>query len=192
MELCPRIKNILKGSEEWFTRDKSRSVTCSSETIPESPGVGSALDEVTERMVSNVQPTTARVVQRRIQLHEGWMRKLMNVEDSAPWQEALLHERFSRLTAVLHAREEVQRASSRDSEELSRRCECRSLAQTDQKYELSGGFRNDVILRSLRKRRSGERDEQDLTCAIQHARSEETVIECRAKYSSPTMVRVRT
>ena len=31
MELCLRIENILKGSRKWFTRDKSRSVTCSSE-----------------------------------------------------------------------------------------------------------------------------------------------------------------
>ena len=58
-------------------------------------GVGGALDEVKERMVSNVEPPTARVEQRRIQLHEGWTRKLMNAEHSEPWQEASLHERFS-------------------------------------------------------------------------------------------------
>ena len=78
---------------------------------------------------------------------------------------ALLHERFStseEVTAVLHAREDVQRASSGDSEELSRRCECRSVAQTGQKYELGVGIRYDVILGSLLKRRSGEHDEAGL------------------------------
>ena len=71
-----------------------------------------------------------------------------------------------RVTAVLHAREDVQRASSGDSEELSRRCECRSVAQTGQKYEPGVGIRYDVILRSLLKRRSGEHDERDLGCEI--------------------------
>ena len=60
-----------------------------------STGVGSVLNEVEERMVSNVEPPIARVEQRRIQLHEGWKGKLMNAEHSEPWQEALLHERFS-------------------------------------------------------------------------------------------------
>ena len=60
-----------------------------------STGVGSALDEVKERMVSNVEPPTARVEQRWIQQHEGWKGKLMNAEQSEPWREALLHERFS-------------------------------------------------------------------------------------------------
>ena len=71
-----------------------------------------------------------------------------------------------RVTAVLHAREDVQRASSGDSEELSRRCECRSVAQTGQKYEPDVVIRYDVILRSLLKRRSGEHDERDLGCEI--------------------------
>ena len=71
-----------------------------------------------------------------------------------------------RVTAVLHAREDVQRASSGGSEELSRRCEYRSVAQTGQKYEPGVAIRYDVILRSLRKTRSGEHDEQDPTCEI--------------------------
>ena len=71
-----------------------------------------------------------------------------------------------RVTAVLHAREDVQRASCGDSEELSRRCHCRSVARTCPKYELGVGIRFDVILGSLLKRRSGERDEQDLACEI--------------------------
>ena len=70
------------------------------------------------------------------------------------------------VTAVLHAREVVQRASSGDSEELSRRCECRSVAQTGQQFEPGVGIRYDMILRSPWKRRSGERDEQDLSCEI--------------------------
>ena len=48
-----------------------------------------------ERMVSNVEPPTARVEQRRLQLHEGWKGKLMNAEESEPWQETLVHEPFS-------------------------------------------------------------------------------------------------
>ena len=71
-----------------------------------------------------------------------------------------------RVTAVIHAREDVQRASSGDSEELSRRCECRSVAQTGQQYEPGVGIRYDVILGSLRKRRYGERDELDLACEV--------------------------
>ena len=71
-----------------------------------------------------------------------------------------------RVTAVLHAREDVQGASSGDSEELSRRCEYRSVAQTGQKYEPGVAIRYDVILRSLRKRRSGEHDEQDPACEM--------------------------
>ena len=98
MELCLRIDNILKGSREWFTRDKSRSVTCSGEVVKRSlcrPVWEVRLDEVKERMVSNVEPPTAPVEHRRIQLHEGWQRKLMNAEHSQLWQETLLHERFS-------------------------------------------------------------------------------------------------
>ena len=112
-------------------------------------GVGSALDEVKERMVSNVEPPTARVEQRRMQPHEGWKRKLMNAEHSEPWQETLLHERFrplKRVTAVSHAREDVQRASFGDSEELSRRCGCRKVAQTGWTYEPGVGIRYDVML----------------------------------------------
>ena len=71
-----------------------------------------------------------------------------------------------RVTAVLRAREDVQRASSVDSEELSRRCEGRSVAHTGQKYEPGVGIRYDVILGSLLKRRSGEHDERDLACEI--------------------------
>ena len=33
--------------------------------------------------------------QRRIQHHKGWKGKLVNAEHSEPWQETLLHERFS-------------------------------------------------------------------------------------------------
>ena len=58
-----------------------------------STGVGCALDEVKERMVSNVDTPTARVEQRRMQLHEGWKRKLMSAEHLEPPAEALLHER---------------------------------------------------------------------------------------------------
>ena len=71
-----------------------------------------------------------------------------------------------RVTAVLHAREDVQRASSGDSEELSRRCACRSVAQTGQKYEPDIGTRCDVILRSVLTRLSFEHDERDLACEI--------------------------
>ena len=53
-----------------------------------STGVGSALDEVKKRMVSDVEQPTTRVEQRRIQLHEGWKGKLMNAEHSEPRQEA--------------------------------------------------------------------------------------------------------
>ena len=51
----------------------------------------------------------------RIQLHEGWKGKLMNAEHSEPGKK---HSYMSdsvpvkRVTAVLHAREDVQRASS--------------------------------------------------------------------------------
>ena len=92
MELCLRIENTLKVSRKWFTRDKSKSVTCSSEVVKRSPmstGVGSALDEVKERMVHSVEPPTARVEERRIQLCEGWRRRLMNAELSELRQEAL-------------------------------------------------------------------------------------------------------
>ena len=98
MELCLRIENILKGSREWFTLDNSRSGTCSSEVVKRS--LIRLVWEVRwmkskERVVSNGEPPTARVEQRRMQLHEGWKRKQMNAELSEPWQEALLHERLS-------------------------------------------------------------------------------------------------
>ena len=75
-------------------------------------------------------------------------------------------EPVKRVTAVLRAREDVQRTRSGDSEELSRRCECRSVSQTGRKYEPGVGIRYDVILGSLLKRRSGEHDERDLACEI--------------------------
>ena len=120
----------------------------SREMIPTSICAGSALDEVKERVVSIEEPLTARVEQCRMQLHEDWRRKLMNAEPLELWQDACVALSdavpVKRVTAVLHAREDGQRASSGDSEELSRRCECRKVAQTGQKYEPGVGFRHDV------------------------------------------------
>ena len=141
----------------------------SRETIPMSIGVGSALDEVKSAWYPMWNRRQLGVEQRRIQPHDGWKENLVNAEHS---QLGKKHYYMSdsvpvkRVTAVLHAREDVQRASSGDSEELSRRCECRSVAQTGQKYEPGVGIRYDVILRSLLKRRSGEHDERDLGCEI--------------------------
>ena len=69
-----------------------------------------------------------------------------------------------RVTAVLHAREDVQRASSGDGEDFSR--VNAEVWRKQAKNEPVVGIRYDVILRSLRIRRSGERDEQDLACEI--------------------------
>ena len=63
-------------------------------------------------------------------------KKHFYMSDSAP---------VKRVKAVLHARD-VQRASSGDSEELSRGCECRSVAPTGWKYEPGVGIRYDVML----------------------------------------------
>ena len=43
-----------------------------------------------KRMVSNVEPPNSRVEQRRMQLHEGWKRKLVNAGHLEPWQEACI------------------------------------------------------------------------------------------------------
>ena len=60
------------------------------------------------------------------ELHEGWRRKLTNAEDLELWQDAFIALSDSvpekRVTAVLHARADIQRASFGHDEELSRRC----------------------------------------------------------------------
>ena len=169
MELCLRNENILKGSSKWFTRDKSRSVTWSSEVVKRTQC--RLVWEVRwmkskSAMVSNGnrRPLGASSVGAARRLEEkadkgrtfGTLaRRNYYMGDSVP---------VKRVTVALHAREDVQRASSGDSEELSRRCECRSVAQTGQMYEPGVGVRYDVLLRSLLKRRSGEHDEQDVAC----------------------------
>ena len=172
MELYLRIENILKGSRKWCTRDKSRSVTCSSEVVKrslcrlvwevrwtksKSASYQCGTADRAGRAASD--PATRRLEGKadecRTNRNPG--KKHYYMSDSVP---------VKGVTAVLHAREDVQHASSGDTEELSRRCECSSVAQTGQKYEPGVGIRYDVILRSLRKRRSGEHDEQDPACEI--------------------------
>ena len=91
----------------------------SRETIPMSIGVGSALDEVKSAWYPMWNRRQLGVEQRRIQLHDGWKENLVNAEHS---QLGKKHYYMSdsvpvkRVTAVLHAREDVQRASSGDSE----------------------------------------------------------------------------
>ena len=171
MELC---ENILKGSIKWFTRDKSRSVTCSSEVrkrsqcplVWEVRWMKSRAHGIQCGTADSSGSSSVRSSYTKAGRKSWWMqntrkpgKKHYYMSDSVP---------VKRVTAVLlHDREDVQRASSGDSEEeLSRRCECRSVAQTGQKYEPDVVIRYDVILRSLLKRRSGEHDERDLGCEI--------------------------
>ena len=121
-----------------------------------STGVGSALDEVKELMVSNVEPPTARVEQRRLQVHEGWKRKLMNAEHLEPRQRHYcMNDKVpvKTVTAVLHACEDVQQASCGDTEEPPGECGCRGVAQTGCKYDPGVGNRYDVMPRPLLNRR---------------------------------------
>ena len=172
MELCLRIENILKGSRKWFTRDKSRSVTCSSEVVKrslcrlvwevrwmKSRAHGIQCGTADSSGSSSVGSCYTKAGRKSWSMQNTRKpgKEHYYMSDSVP---------VKRVTAVLHAREDVQRASSGDSEELSRRCECRSVAHTGQKYEPGVGIRYDVILRSLLKRRSGEHDERDLGCEI--------------------------
>ena len=68
----------------------------------------------------------------------------MNAEHLELWQDAFIALSDSvpgkRVTAVLHARADIQRASFGDDEEPSRRCECSKVAQTGQKYEPGVGI----------------------------------------------------
>ena len=197
MELCLRIENILKGSRKWFTRDKSRSVTCSSE-VGNDPYVdwcGKCAGWSQERMVSNVEPPTARgraasdPATRWLEGKAGECRTL------AAWQEALLHERFS-------ASEE-----GHSSITCSWRCSaCKLWRQWGalQKVWMQKCGANRPEIRTWRWYQIWRDTSISAEKTIwwtwwagpglwdQHARSEEAVIECRAKYSSPTMIQLRT
>ena len=135
------------------------------------------------------------VEQRRIQLHEGWKEKLVNAEHSEAWQEALLHERFS-------ASEE-----GHSSITCSWRCSaCKLWRQWGalQKVWMQKCGANRPEIRTWRWYQIWRDTSISAEKTIwwtwwagpglwdQHARSEEAVIECRAKYSSPTMIQLRT
>ena len=166
----------------------------SRETIPVSIGVGSALDEVKSAWYPMWNRRQLGVEQRRIQLHEGLKEKLVNAEHSEAWQGALLHERFS-------ASEE-----SHSSITCSWRCSaCKLRRQWGalQKVWMQkcGAYRPEIrtwrwyqIWRDTSisaEKTIWWRRWVGLGLWDQHARSEEAVIECRAKYSSPTKIQLR-
>ena len=179
MEQCLRIENILKGSRKWFTRDKSRSGTCSSEVVKRSIC----------RLVWEVRWMKTRSawypVWKRRQLGSSsvgsgytkagreswWMQNTRNprkkhyyMSDSVPWK---------RVAAILHAREDVQRGSSGDSMQKggANRPEVRTLRWYQIRRDASISAEMTILWTWWAG--PGLWD--------QHARSEETVIECRGE-----------
>ena len=148
-----------------------------------------------ERMVSNVEPPTARgraasdPATRWLEGKAGECRTL------AAWQEALLHERFS-------ASEEGH--SSITCSWRCSACKLWRLWRALQKVWMQKCGANRPEIRTWRWyqiwRDTSISAEKTFWWTWwagpglwdQHARSEEAVIECRAKYSSPSMIQLRT
>ena len=81
-----------------------------------------------KRMVSNVETPNARVEQRRMQLHEGWKRKLVNAGHLEPWH--VSNQRFS------------TRVKTTDSG-LWRRAPCMTSRRHDQRTSEEGHSKED-------------------------------------------------